>query len=297
MYDNILDIHTLYKEQAMKETNILNISQADTQRFRKIVIEVMTEACSIDKALEDSYDSIGRLGEKQMHAAIKRFICSDVSKHEVNIYDSIADKDKSGPTASKRRFVADVLDNNTIFEIQTGSFKPLSAKIRWILENTEYNIMLIHPIVQTKWINYIDKKGTIGGRKKSPLHGRIEDIASELYFIQEFLNSPRFSLVLLMIEAEEYRKKTSERRGRGVKSQKFELIPVSLISAHIFSSPSDYKYFIPENLPMIFTAKQYGNEAHIYGLDTYSILKTLCHIGLLETCGSIGKAVAYKRTW
>ena len=71
--------------QGMDNSSIFEISSAETARFRRIVIDVMTEACQAPITDESDYDGIGTLAEKQMHAIIKRFICPDESKHEILI--------------------------------------------------------------------------------------------------------------------------------------------------------------------------------------------------------------------
>ena len=103
-------------------------------KFRRIVLDVMTEALNAD----GGYDGIGRLGEKQMHAAIKRFICPDVSCHEIKIDGSEGcilkerdDDDGSHEKRKTRKFVADVLEDGTIYEIQTGSFARITPRSIW----------------------------------------------------------------------------------------------------------------------------------------------------------------------
>ena len=276
-----------------------DMSHTDTQRFRRIVIDVMSEACRID--INEESGGIGTLGEKQMHAAIKRFICPDESCHEVKIDGSHGciirdpDEENNEKISKKRRFVADILNGNTIYEIQTGSFAPLQEKLQWILDNTSYNIILIHPIAETKWVSLISPDGSIGTRKKSPVKGKLSDIAPELYYIRDFLGSPRFSLVILMMEAEQYKKNVVKDARRRPRYRKYELIPVSLLRAHIFKDISDYSCFVPDSLPERFTVKQYSGESGIRGIDSYSIVKTLVHISLLEEDGMIGRAKAYKR--
>ena len=273
------------------------ISDADKSRFRRIVLDVMTEAISAD----DSYDGIGRLGEKQMHAAIKRFVCPDTSCHEIKIDGSIGcnakevleNTDAKASKPKTRKFVADVLDGNTIYEIQTGSFAPLREKIRWILDNTSYNVVLIHPIAEAKWISTISRDGKIGQRKKSPKKESLRDITGELYFISEFLTSPRFSLVILTLEAEQYKKNTAA-EGKRPRYKKYELIPISLLRAHIFRSLDDYRIFIPNDLPEHFTVKDFSTKSKIIGMDAYSIVKTLASLGFFEPAEKIGRAQAYK---
>lgn len=272
------------------------ISATDNEKFKKIVIEVMSEACSADLS-DEQYDGIGTLGEKQMHAALKRFICPDRTKHEVKLFGSYGHiKTPDESTQSKRKFVADILSDDTVYEIQTGNFSPLCEKIHWILENTSYNVTVIHPIAESLKISYIESEsGKIGPFKRSPHHGRLEDIASELYFFRDFITSKRFSLIIMMMEANQYRKKIPQKNGRRTRSAKYEMIPSSLSGAYFFCNADDYNIFIPQSLPEIFTVQTYSKEAKIYGMDAYSIVKTLCHVGLLEQCGKIGRAVAYKR--
>ena len=283
----------------ISNSSVFNISHSDTMRFRRIVIDVMSEACKIDGG--DEQGGIGTLGEKQMHAAIKRFICPNEHCHEVKIDGSSGcikpscDEDNNEKKQKKRRFVADILEGNTIYEIQTGSFGPLREKIQWILDNTSYNVMLIHPIAETKWVSFISTDGNIGQRKKSPRKGKLFDIAPELYYLRDFLSSPRFSLVILMMEAEQYKKNTVKDDRKRPRYKKYELIPISLLRAHIFKELSDYSCFIPVTLPERFTVKQYSAETKILGIDAYSIVKTLCYVGLLEEDGNIGRAVAYKK--
>lgn len=278
----------------------INISSSDRDRFRRIVIDVISEACAMPDG-EDEYGGIGTLGEKQMHAALKRFICPDVSCHEIKIDGSagcVARESEGGKRAKSRRFVADILNGNTVYEIQTGSFAPLKSKIQWILDNTTYNIALIHPIAETTWVSVIDgKTGNIGKRKKSPLHERLIDITPELYFLTDFIPSPRFSLIIFVVEAEQYKKNIQKDPNKRPRYKKYERIPLSLLSAAFFRDLEDYKIFIPDDLPERFTVKQYSLKAGIYGIDAYSAVKNLCAIGLLEPDGNIGRAAAYKRRY
>ena len=284
----------------LENISVFNISSSDTARFRKIVIDVLSESCKMPTHGDDEYGGIGTLGEKQMHAAIKRFICPDESCHEILLDGSegfIPSNDENETNAKKRRFVADILCKNTVYEIQTGGFSPLKNKIQWILDNTSYNIVVIHPVAETKWISYINKSsGSIEKRTKSPQKGKFSDIASELFFFRDFLSSKRFSLVLLMMEAEEYRKNTATNKSRRPRYRKYEMIPISLLRTYIFKSVDDYKIFIPDDLDEPFTVKEYSSKSKIRGIDAYSIAKTLCMLGLLEECGKRGRAIMYKRT-
>ncbi|MBE6584459.1 MAG: hypothetical protein E7649_05730 [Ruminococcaceae bacterium] len=277
------------------KNSIFEISHSDTLRFRRIIMEVMSLACDADV---EGYDGIGTLGEKQMHAAIKRFICPDLSKHEIKLDRmSLLDSDGSenGKNPKQRRFVADILDGKNVYEIQTGSFAPLVKKIQWILDNTDYNITVIHPMAQTKWVNILGDDGNIIRRYKSPRREKIEDLAAELYYIRDFISCPRFSLVILMLEAEQYKKNVEKNKKRRSKYQKYELIPVNLLRAHIFYGAEDYIYFLPDSLENTFTVKDFSKATGIRGIDAYSMVHTLCHIGLVRENGKSGRATLYAK--
>ena len=274
-----------------ENSNIISFSQNDIIKFRKITLDVLERATLIDN---DEEGGIGTLAEKQMHAIIKKFICDDESKHEVKIHGSHGYIGSEKETKN-RKFVADILDGNTIFEIQTGTFRPLADKIKWILDNTTYNIVLVHPIPEVLYVSYINNDGSISGRKKSPASKKISSLLAEIYYLREIVKSDRLKIVGLMIEADSYKKKQVSKNRRRVKTRKYELIPSTLRSAYVFSCKDDYKMFLPDTLPEIFTTPMFSKETKIRGIDAYSSVKALCSIGLIEECGMVGRAKAYRQ--
>ena len=276
----------------------LEISRADTVRFRSIVIELMTEAARLSDT-DDKYDGIGTLSEKQMHAAIKRFICPDEACHEIPLDngDRAGELDEDGNKIKKRKFVADILKNGNVYEIQTGALPPLTEKIKWILENTSYNVTVIHPIAETKWVNVLSKNNDLDRRYRSPVKGKTGDVAPELYAFKDFADSPRFSFVLLFMEAEQYIKAETKKGRSRPKYKKYELIPVNLLRAQVFRKLDDYKIFIPDTLESEFTVKDFSASTKIRGRDAYLSVYSLCSLGLVEECGRIGRAKAFRKTY
>ncbi len=273
--------------------SIFKLSKSDSIRFRSVVIDVMSEAVSLDT---HELGGIGTLGEKQMHAAIKRFICPDTSYHEVML-DSGQAPNGSEQKIKKRRFVADILNDGNVYEIQTGSLLPLHDKIEWILKNTDFNVTVIHPIAELKRVNILNENNDIERSYRSPKKEKISDIAPEIYAIKDFIPSPRFSLVLLSMEAEQYIKSQISKKGARPRYKKYELIPINLLSATVFSSLEDYKLLIPEALPEEFTVKQFSKASGIRGKNAYSAVHSLCDIGLLARCGKLGRAASYEKTY
>ena len=113
------------------------------------------ELCIRENILSERRDgeNIGTYKEKRLHQILKKFIEEDETMHERAI----------GP------YVADVLRENEIFEIQTGSFYPMKEKIKYYLVETDYSINIIRPLPYIKWCIWIDPdSGEIrSGRKSS----------------------------------------------------------------------------------------------------------------------------------
>ena len=84
-------------------------------------------------------------------------------------------------------FVADVVCEDKIFEIQTGSFSGLKRKLESLCRNNQ--VRLVHPVVQIKTIVKLEPDAkTIISKRRSPKRGHIWDILSELVYIPTMLS-------------------------------------------------------------------------------------------------------------
>ena len=147
---------------------------------------------------EDSADGsgIGTLNEKRLHAIIKNYICDDLSKQEITVFDG----------NKKSRIAADILDGGQIYEVQTGGFFPLTKKIKRYLEETACSVTVVAPVARVKYLRWIDPaSGSISERHKSPKRAGVRSIAKELYWVRDFVSDERFSIKVLLLEMEEYR--------------------------------------------------------------------------------------------
>jgi hypothetical protein len=95
-------------------------------------------------------------------------------------------------------------------------------------------------------------------------------------------------------QAEQYIKATTKRGRSRTKYQKYELIPMNLLRAHIFYGAEDYKELLPSELfGTEFSAADFGRITRIRGIDRYSALNTLVALGIVE-CEKRGRANVYK---
>lgn len=259
-----------------------NVSVAASRaRFARLVRENMLEAQAHD-------GGIGTLGEKRMHAVIKNYL-ADRQFQEIRM-DAV---DSSHAT----RFVADVFDGERIFEVQTGSFYPLRAKLDYYLKKNPYPVTLVHPIAAVKRLSWIDPAtGEISPPRKSPRRGRIQDVAGQLFWLTPYISSGRLSLRLLLCETSEYRWKNGWGRDGKRGSVRYERIPTALLDDVTYTVPEDYRAdFLPDTLPERFTAAEYARATHIYGMATYGTLGFLTALGLLFEDGKSGRGKAWRR--
>ena len=224
--------------------------------------------CTEDEAASPPESvGIGTYNEKRIHRILKKFVCEDESCHEVKI----------------GRYVADVLKDGQITEIQTAGFTSLNAKIRFYLENTDYNITVIHPMIAEKTIIRTNKgTGELIRTKRSPKHLKPIDALPELIYISEFLDKPRFEIKFLMIRADEYRYSEKIRyRKKGAYDN--DIVPRELIDISTVRSANDIKDLVPSGLrDAPHRAAELSSALGMKGRKLYRALACLTALGILK---------------
>lgn len=274
---------------------------ADALRFARLSEEILHAPWANHRTDAGAVGGIGTLGEKRLHATVKRYLCDDVTCHERLVGDMAAEVDEEGNLiGKKRRMVADILTEGRIFEVQTGGFYPLQKKIDWYLTHTACHITVVHPLPAVRYLSWIDPAdGHIISRRKSPKRGQVKHIAKELYWLSPFIGNPRFSIRLLLLELEEYRMADGWSRDGKRGSNRYERFPTALLGDVNLATAADYAlYFLPDTLSADepFTAATYATATGIRGKATYSMLHLLCDLGLLAETEKIGRAQGYLRT-
>lgn len=218
---------------------------------------------------------IGTLGEKTMHAVIKRYIEPDITKHE----------QKMGA------YVVDVATGGKIFEIQTGQFNRLIPKLDRLLPSNRMTI--VHPIQARKWLMWVDPDtGERSAPRLSPRRGKPCDVFRELYRIKPYLLHPNFSLVLLMTDLEEYRYLNGWSRDRKRGSHRKDRIPVRLQQI-ICVEPPDFSALLPPDLPAAFTSADFAKAAKVSRRLAQVSLNVLNSVGTIQKSGKSGRMHLY----
>jgi len=193
--------------------------------------------------------TIGSLNEKPLHAALKQWYRHDGDQVEAPIDG----------------FVADLLRDGLIIEIQTRGFSSMRRKFDRLLDS--YSMLLVYPVPAKKWIVKLDEHGHETSRRLSPKRGIAADVCEELVSFPSLLSHPNFTLEIALIEEEEVRRpdaKKGWRRG-GYAIEERRLIEV--LDTVQLGSANDLLELLPKGLPDPFTtadlAKGLGRSRHV----------------------------------
>ena len=222
---------------------------------------------------------IGTLGEKSLHAVLKRYYQPDESLHERKV---------------GRMTVDAVLSDGSLLEIQTRGFSSLRKKLPLLLSCSK--VHLIAPVVQKKWLCWMDPyTGEVVSRRRSPKQYFPIDLSRELSYIRQFLTHPQLTVHFPLLEAEEYRLLDGWGNEGKRGSTRYERIPVALLDEWVMTCPTDYRSLFPENLPQHFTVKDLEKAARISSMCAYSAAAIFRELGLIAEIGKQGRAKIYER--
>ncbi len=224
--------------------------------------------------------NIGTLREKTLHLVLKNYFTETGMDQEVPM----------------EGYIADIAGNGRVLEIQTSAFAPLRDKLEAFLPLAD--VTVVYPIAERKWISWIHPvTGDISEKKRSPATGRATDIFGELVYLRRYLTHPRLKICAVLLETEEYRllRPTGERPRRG-EIARYERIPIDILGAYEFASPSDYTALIPFPPGVEFTANELFGAIRFRGGSRRrsGALTALTAAGAIERTQRRGRAWLYR---
>ena len=222
---------------------------------------------------------VGTLSEKSLHKMLKLYIEPNSANHEVAYLGMIAD----------------VKNEGGVYEIQTRAYSRLSPKLKKML--AVGRVTVVCPLAFNKTVRWIDcESGEIGKENKSPKHENIYDATFNLFGIREHLQNENLSVMLVFLEAEEYRALDGWDKSKKRGSNRVERIPNKILDTLLISDSKRFSDFIPDSLPDTFVASEFSRVIGRTSRFTYYVLKALVAAGALCECGKRGRAVLYSRT-
>jgi hypothetical protein len=231
-------------------------------------------ACRAVQEMGRVEQGVGTLGEKTLHAVLKRMIEPDLSRHEVKL----------------GRYTADVLNEHGVFEVQTRNLHKLKPKLTALLPY--WPVTVVVPVVETKWLLMMDPEtGELKERRKSPKRGRAAAILPDLAYLKPLLKDPNLSFLLVRLEGEELRK-PSHSRWRPVTP--LEFAPTRFLGTVCLKTPADYAALLPPDLPKEFTARELAKALGLPAGQGSAAANVLAFMGAIRQTGTKGRAFLYE---
>ncbi len=239
-------------------------------RFYNILYRVTLE--------EHERFNIGTYKEKKLHIVMKRYFEEDPTFHEI-------------PTNG---FIADIRRDDVITEIETGGFTGLKPKLAAYLP--EYRVNLVYPLAAKKYISWIDPEThEIGPRRHSPKKANVYTAIADMIRILPFVKNENLTIVVPLLEMDEYRMLDGWSHDRKRGSNRYERIPTDLYELITLNSDEDYEKTIPFEKGEVFTVKEFAKGIHSDTETARRVIKVLEARGLLALVGKESRSYRYMR--
>lgn len=227
-----------------------------------------------------SREGIGTLRERSLHAILKYWIDPDETHHEVKL-----------PSGT----VADLFDGEEVIEIQTRNFSKLRSKLAALLD--QYPVTVVHPLTWHKTLRWIDpESGDSTPPRRSPKVGSFGDAARELVYIGELLSHPRLTVVLMLLDMEEWRVADGWSRDGKKGSHRLERFPLRPGPVTVLRQAIDYAVLLPNRLPEEFTVADVRHTGRFSAKQASSLVNVLYKVGSIKRIGKIRNAFVYRCT-
>lgn len=225
----------------------------------------------------EEFRGIGMENESSLHSSVKKWYYKPGDRFEVKVDG----------------FIADIVRDELIIEIQTRNFSAIRRKLYHLLQN--HAVKLVYPVPEEKFIVKLSpSSGEILSRRRSPKRGKYLDLFYELVRMPEIVNNDNFSLEVLIIVEEDI----FLRDGRGSWKRKGDSVVdkklLSVKESMEFKQASDFLIFLPDTLPGTFTNKIHskilGCQISVSQKITYCLRK----MGLLRVTGKKGNELIFE---
>jgi len=222
--------------------------------------------------------AIGLLNEKSLHSALKHWYARPGDLLECPLDG----------------YIVDILRGDHVFEIQTGNFGSIRRKMRDL--SCRHRVTLIYPVAHERWIVQVPR--TMPGvmiRRKSPRRQAVNQLFEELVTFPDLLNCPNFSIEVVSIQEEQWRRYDRRERGKRRTWRIVERRLLSVLERIVFDTPSDLWQLIPPALPDPFDTSHLASVLGHSRWFAQKIAYCLRQSGVIKPIGKKGNSVVYSR--
>lgn len=221
--------------------------------------------------------AVGTLGEKPLHASLKRLYTREGDRVEVPVDG----------------FVVDIVRHDELVEIQTGSFSNLRRKLIALLPR--YPVRVVHPVAVRRQIIKLDADGTVLSCRTSPKKGAVTDVFAELVSLADLVAHPGFTLEVVLVADEQLRMKNPAKawRRRGWVVLEHRLVDV--VDRVVIDSPAAAAALLPESLPETFTTTDLATSLRRPRRLGQQMTYCLRRLDLIQVVAKRGNTLVYSR--
>ncbi len=215
--------------------------------------------------------------EKSLHAALKRWYAQpgDMVEQPIDGY------------------IIDLVRGNLLIEIQTGNFGAIKAKLTTLLQG--YSVRLVYPLIRDKWIVRVGIDGeTMLGRRKSPKHGRTEDLFDELVSLPELLKHPRFEIEVLFVQVEEIWCDDGKGSWRRQRQSIRDRCLLGVLDRLLIKGADDLRLMLPADMPTLFTNRDLAHALELTARQAQRMSYCLRKAEVIEAVGRQGRRIMYR---
>lgn len=203
-------------------------------------------------------------------------------------------------------FVADVLRDGVIHEVQTRAIGRIRGKIRSILD--AWPVVVVLPVARNTVIVYCAGEPPVEyARRVSPKHGKPLDGFVEAVSLAKLLAHPNLSLEIVLADVNEYRVRRSEaelalmqrrRKRRRMRPPHWATINrrlAAVVETIRLDTPADGLRLLPKSLPFPFTTKMLADAAGLSRWHAAQAAYTLRHMQAIVPVRRTREGVWYTR--
>ncbi len=221
---------------------------------------------------------IGTYKEKSLHYILKNFFCPDKDYHET----------------SYKGYVADIMKDGFITEIQSSSLSGMKGKLDAFLD--ENCVRIVFPIIMKNTIVWIDPDTGDVTRSRRAVKGHdLYELVRQLIYILDYLRDPNLTVTAVMLCADDYRMLDGRGPDRKIGAAKLDKVPTELIDIRDLVFPDDLAALVPEKLPEIFTRDEFAASVHLRGRALWAVLKVLSEMRVIVRVENDGRRHRYMR--
>lgn len=189
-------------------------------------------------------------------------------------------------------YYIDLVRGDLLIEIQTGNFSGIRKKLLNLLPL--YQVRLVYPLPQVRYIRRISSDGLVLSYRKSPLKGRWENLFNEFIYLADLICDEHFSFEALMITEEiewvDDGRGSWRRKGWSIQGRRL----LGVMDQRIFNNSSEFLAFLPGDLPRPFTVKELSYHAKIRRRLAGKIAYSLRKMFAIQVVGREGNAYRYQ---